>query len=480
MFAILLLSVILPVVFGEDVKKITKDNIDELKRHPVALVKYYAPWCGHCQKLAPIYEEAATRLKTKTTPVPLFEVNCESDSELCTEAGVQGYPTLKIYNHGEFSEDYKGLRTVDDIVDTMTMIASVPVVEVFSASGMKEILDSDAFTVCLQSKKSEEYDEFEIVARKLRKLITFAFTKDSLLDSSKKSLIKLTRPKYMETKLEDSTAIYDGPYKANDIERWIKANIFGYAGIREPKTEFVFEKPYLFLYAGANLERDPSNVRYLRNRLITVAKETKSKLQFALVDKDSYRYEMNEIGLEDINRPVVAVIFDKNDRKYVMSEKFGVPELTKFVNDFTNGKLEPFIKSEPIPEKQEGNVVKVVGKTFDEIVLDESKDVLIEFFAPWCQHCKVLKPNYEKLAEKLKNEKDVVIAAIDATANSYPPEFSVTGFPSIFWVPKGSKSKPRPYEGGREVDDLLKFVAKSSTEELATYTRDGKPKQDEL
>lgn len=123
-----------------------------------------------------------------------------------------------------------------------------------------------------------------------------------------------------------------------------------------------------------------------------------------------------------------------------------IPELKKFVNDFTAGKLEPFVKSEPIPEEQEGNVVKVVGKTFDKIVMDESKDVLIEFFAPWCGHCKALKPKYDELAKKLKDEDGVVIAAIDATANSYPPEFSISGYPSIFWVPKGSKSKPQPYE----------------------------------
>ena len=43
----------------------------------------------------------------------------------------------------------------------------------------------------------------------------------------------------------------------------------------------------------------------------------------------------------------------------------------------------------------------VVGKNFDEIVNDESKDVLIEFYAPWCGHCKSLAPKYEELGEKV-------------------------------------------------------------------------------
>ena len=43
----------------------------------------------------------------------------------------------------------------------------------------------------------------------------------------------------------------------------------------------------------------------------------------------------------------------------------------------------------------------VVAETFDEIVNDKTKDVLIEFYAPWCGHCKSLAPKYDELAEKV-------------------------------------------------------------------------------
>ena len=112
--------------------------------------------------------------------------------------------------------------------------------------------------------------------------------------------------------------------------------------------------------------------------------------------------------------------------------------------------------------------------------MDKSKDVLIEFYAPWCGHCKALKPKYEELAKKLSKEKNVVIAAIDATANSFPPAFNVHGYPTIYWVPMDSKDAPVQYQGGREVDDMLKFVAKSATKELSYYTRGGEAKQEEL
>ncbi len=60
----------------------------------------------------------------------------------------------------------------------------------------------------------------------------------------------------------------------------------------------------------------------------------------------------------------------------------------------------------------------VVGKNWNDIVNDASKHVLVEFYAPWCGHCKTLAPKYEVLGSKYQGgSEEVVIAKIDATAN---------------------------------------------------------------
>ena len=69
----------------------------------------------------------------------------------------------------------------------------------------------------------------------------------------------------------------------------------------------------------------------------------------------------------------------------------------------------------------------LVAKNFDEIVNDETKDVLIEFYAPWCGHCKNLAPVYDEVAAYLKDESDIVIAKMDATANDVPAPYQVSG-----------------------------------------------------
>lgn len=79
----------------------------------------------------------------------------------------------------------------------------------------------------------------------------------------------------------------------------------------------------------------------------------------------------------------------------------------KFVTDYLDGNIEAYVKSEVVPEDNDGPVKVVVGKNFEEIVNDPDKDVLIEFYAPWCGHCKSLEPKYKELGEKVNLERKV-------------------------------------------------------------------------
>jgi len=88
-------------------------------------------------------------------------------------------------------------------------------------------------------------------------------------------------------------------------------------------------------------------------------------------------------------------------------------------------------------------------------------------------------PFFDDLGTKLKGE-DVSIVKMDATANDVPAPYEVSGFPTLFWLPKDSKDTPVRYDGGREVDDFINYIAKHATEELKGYDRSGKPKKSEL
>ncbi|KAG4138399.1 hypothetical protein ERO13_D07G131800v2 [Gossypium hirsutum] len=104
------------------------------------------------------------------------------------------------------------------------------------------------------------------------------------------------------------------------------------------------------------------------------------------------------------------------------------------------------------------SVVVLNADNFNEIVLDETKDVLVEFYAPWCGHCKSLAPIYEKVATAFKLEEDVVISNLDVDKYTDVAEkYGVSGYPTLKLFPKGNKAG-EDYHGERELDDFVSFI----------------------
>jgi len=144
------------------------------------------------------------------------------------------------------------------------------------------------------------------------------------------------------------------------------------------------------------------------------------------------------------------------------------------------GKVERHVKSQHVPYKDEGPVKTLVASNIDEIVNDETKDVLIEFYAPWCSYCQVRKdtvlvfisfyfiiyqefaPVYEQLAEKYKGNENLLIAKFDIAANDIPERFKVRSLPTIYLVRSGFKQEPIRFKGKRTLYGLEEFLRTSA------------------
>uniref|UniRef100_A0A6A7G4W3 protein disulfide-isomerase n=2 Tax=Hirondellea gigas TaxID=1518452 RepID=A0A6A7G4W3_9CRUS len=191
----------------------------------------------------------------------------------------------------------------------------------------------------------------------------------------------------------------------------------------------------------------------------SLAKDFRDDFSTVYIDGVQYEAHVKNLGLDEHTLPGI-IITDEN-KKYIFDpEKEMTKEsLDEFMKAFKKGELTPFLKSAEPPEDNDEPVLVIVGNTFDELVVSAEADVLVEFYAPWCGHCKKLEPEYTDLGERFADNDKIVIAKMDATENDGPVE--IKGFPTIFLF-SSSEKEPILYQGDRTADEIEKWLLKSA------------------
>ncbi|KAH6637780.1 protein disulfide-isomerase [Boeremia exigua] len=453
------------VAASSDVVQLKTDTFKEfVQENDLVLAEFFAPWCGHCKALAPEYETAATTLKEKD--IKLVKIDCTEEADLCQEYGVEGYPTLKVFRGLDNISSYGGQRKADSLISYMTKQA-LPSVSEVTKDTLEEFKTADKVVLvayfAADDKASNE--TFSAVADGLRDNYLFGATNDAALAKAE----GVKQPGLVLYKsFDDGKDVFTEKFEAEAIKSFATVAATPLIGEVGPETYAGYMAagiPLAYIFAETPEEREE-----LAKELKPLAIKHKGAISFATIDATAFGQHAGNLNLKADSWPAFAIQrTDKNEKfPYDQDLKINEKDIGTFVEDFLAGKVEPSIKSEPIPEKNDGPVTVIVAKNYKDIVIDNDKDVLVEFYAPWCGHCKALAPKYEELGQAFSSSelsKLVTIAKVDATLNDVPDE--IQGFPTIKLFAAGKKDAPIDYSGSRTVEDLLQFIKENGSHKAA-------------
>jgi protein disulfide-isomerase A1 len=314
------------------------------------------------------------------------------------------------------------------------------------------------------TESDESFKAHEAVASGNDK-VTFVHLDDTVLA---KELTGKDQPAaVLFRKFDQPTVVFNGEFKKETLKEFLDANsVPTLIEFSDEYVDAIFsqQKSALFLFRDVKSEKGAA----LEKQFGEIAKDHKGKILFSVSDvKEGIQNRLSEyVGVPENKMPLLMIVAPGPEgiSKYMFEtplESLSSAVVGEFLQDFKDGKLKKYFKSEAAPESNDGPVKVVVASTFSEIVFSPESDVLIEFYAPWCGHCKKLEPIYNELGEKVKDIKGLVIAKMDATANEVTG-VDVQGFPTLKFYPKGAKHDPQAVEVDRTLEGLTGFLEKNS------------------
>ena len=451
-----------PYPIENDVLVLNEQNFGlALREFKYLLVLFYDPECPHCINFMPEFERTASIVKKES--FVLAKLDAIKGEKVGNHYNLEAFPTVKLLIKGE-NITYEGERKAEEIEKWLKEQTKPDFKKIKTKEELEKIKKNNKVFLVYFGNDKKVIDELIIADRSIDDIPIYLIDSDELT----KENVNLENNERLAIfkKFDEKKSIFNDTLTSKNIINFV--NIYSYPKVIEFNDDtsyliFLKRNPSLVIFDSKEDEGYKKNLQLL-NKLWP---KVNGKLKLFVCNiKDVMSITLAKYCfITPLNIPKVFIVHAKteNPKKYEMEEEINEENILKFIDNWAKGEIEPFIRSEPIPIKNDGDLLKLVGKNFKKEVFKDDKDVLIYFTSPKCRVCKDFISKLEKLAKKLKkNNPKLLIAQMDASINDIE-DYVIHTFPTIKFYPGNAKDKePLNFYTRKNITSLLNFVKKNA------------------
>ncbi|XP_075755534.1 protein disulfide-isomerase-like protein of the testis isoform X2 [Pelodiscus sinensis] len=443
-----------------------KRNFDRaLKETKYLLVVFYISLSGPSQTLAEEFAKAARQLKQEAPGIRFGKVDVTDQKDLKKEFNIQEFPTVKFFVDGDRNNpiDCKGVREASAFITWMRRRIGPSTVVINSTDQAEAIINSDDLAVLgfFKELHGGTVEVFYETARDVPELPFGVTASEEVFVSY--GIRENTIAVFKKGKPVHHEVSEDGKQNKVDLTRLIKTFTMDLVTEYNLETSVkIFDVPvenHILLFTPKNSET--FNKTY--EDYESAAAEFRGKIMFILVDTNETRNGrvFEYFRITEIDVPAVRILNLTSDAKYKMpADEVTVENLRSFCHSYLGGTAKPHVSSEEIPEDWDKNPVKVlVGKNFNKVAFNKTKNVFVMFYAPWSHDCRKLFPIWDELGKKYENHENIVIAKIDFTANDIQLVM-LDRYPFFRFFPVGSSDQAVVYDKEHTLEAFADFLEK--------------------
>lgn len=429
-------------------------NFDEFTKSRFSFVFFYHH--NTPQILNEQFESAANTLKEKNENITLCKVNYDTEKKILKKYNIMSSNSFYLFRKG-FVQEYRGTQSSYNFIEYCLEKIKHRLIKMPFQNFNQTILDNKGVFVIYFGNNKIKASIVERVSYQIEEYPFYHLSDVLTIGQNKRKLGQVAIYKNFDEKIN----IFEGKLNEENLIKFIEK--YSKPLVQTMSKEILYKIyqrkiPYAFYFQDDYNETE--ELKFLRE----IAKENRGKINFVVSKLEGSNGESEISKQFKVKNDSFLGIVDGREKmkRYILEEKITKESTEKFINNFLDGKLKPVYISQDLPENSNENVLTLVGNNFKKEVLENNKDVLVNFYSPNCPHCNQLSPIYEELAKKLKQNKDLVIAKFDAVNNGYEG-IDIRAFPTIYLYRAGKKENPIEYKNKIEIEKFISFLKEECT-----------------